>query len=210
MKRYLHILLLGAVLIVSGCDFRYRTVDSGATPEEIQKFVDDLVPNISAMGDQVRDLYADPNTYLYFAQWENGYSPMGPLDAVAPIYWDLVTGDSNLTFDKIQGLRVYLFHKIYADNTSDDVLILEYLVNGSTTSQYKVYSNIGNDGQAGIVSDNIFNAVLIDENGSNSITLESYDVAGDDLDVDIQLRLYSGNSPDEYWGKFSNLEGFSI
>ncbi len=203
MKRYLNILLISACLALTACDFRYRNVDSGASAEDIQNYMNNVLP-LTGQSESLRQMYEDPNTYFYFAQWERGYEPMGPLNAVAPISWNLITGE-NFSETDLEKVRVYFFHKIYSDETSDDVLVLEYQIAG--TSHVKYFSNV-NAGEPGFSDGGVFNTLV--EGTSGGLVLESYDVAEGDLDADIQLKIYDANDNTLYLGKFSNLEGFSI
>lgn len=201
MKKILFILIIG--LALTGCDFHHRIVSSGATPEDVQKFLSEATSADSTNASQINALNEDPDTVLYYAEWGTTFAPMGPLNAVAPIDLDILTSSQD-TIDQITDIRIFFFNKDLHNGTFQNLLLISYEINGGR--KIAVYSNIG-VGDVGLIDDGNFSTILSGSAGTIEVT--SYDVIEDHLSNDgIQIQLWAGDGSDLSYGKISNLEAF--
>lgn len=201
MKRLFGFLILIAGMALTGCDYQRRTVYSDVNPADLINYIDDLSGGVSTAGSgsasKLSELRNDPETSVKFAQWEDGYSPMGSLRHVADLDW---AGLLNINAANLKGVRIYLFHR----PAGDDLLVIQTSTDLNTWTAS--YFSATNSSDYGYVQDGAYDAIL---SGSKTLAIESLDVDGDDLAADIQLKIYSADG-DTYYGKVSNMEGFLL
>lgn len=207
-------LIAFSLLIVSthmACGHRWREAESGRSAEEVGQMLEQLQSSSSGTSSELQkaiDLIDQfPETAVYFAEAPGA---LGPIHAVLPIDTNSLLGEQ-INFSDLTEIRAF-FLDLSTDEGHENILIFEYKINGSSASNYKVFTNDGTLPKGEVV-DGEFTVTL--KSGSEYIVIRSFDVDEElnELNPVIQVELSGIDAQGQESGNFgqiSSMEGFSI
>jgi hypothetical protein len=218
VKRPFKILTFLLFLLGAACSNQWREGEQSVSGDEMMAMLGEAQTNgaqsTSGGGGDLATAVAlkdDAGSTVYFADAPRGHVPVAAVFAMLNLDF-LGTGTMGLNYEAVQAVRIF-----FIDNPSQTALVLGVQMTGAQApvadpnatggvipaTQFTYYAFTGQ----GSSSDGTYSATLTGPNGS-SITLESDDVGGDGLLMDvIQLRMY--DSSGYFLGKFTSLTGYT-
>lgn len=201
MKAFKLILGLYACLQLTACSNHWREFGGDLTAEDVTAVLDEVnQASVQSQGSgsmtEALALKDDINASIYYAE-SRADQAFGKVPNILGLYdYTFLGQDANFGYSDIRNVRVIFMDAPQPDGSRKASLIIGLMTTGDQFNYYAF------SGSSALGDDYV--AKLSD--GTNTISVTTFDFTESGLDTVIQLRLYdqSGN----YLGKISTLMGF--